>query len=431
MAKEKEEKFDFSLIVDDLKSRGLINFDYRIVDDALCCKYSCRSFVVNLKFEEVLESVSYEFGFKYNNNDQAFDLYDVLNALDINDFSDYSYTAVQNDINDIKNNISKMLDAINKFSYDIEKAGESPYLERMIEYAKHDNELMDSNKITIKMILRASRLQSKMQRDKTEKSKNAFLKEMKARDKKGLLTTYDKRFVEYIEQGYAIPDNESSSDLETVYTSAAIKCYGICGAIGFAIAFLILLANIVYVSINGVAFYSGMDCIFTAFEGFLLSYVISIIFGTKIINMLTKNQYVDKMKEFRKNRNNDDSKVRQFAGKYIFPVLAVVTVIGVGLVICSKTYITDNAVVEHELFSDTSYYFSDMTVYQNEGFTDDDGEYCEYKYPSYVFEVKDYCGEISTTKNKGKQERINKIFEKNGIKPILIRDYYAEKGPIE
>lgn len=422
MAKKKEEKFDFSVITEYIKSQ--VN-DATIDDkgDAVVIKYPCDSFTVRLKLEELLSSITFEYSFTYSGETQAFELIDIFNVLDIKDFSDYTFIADKDNELQMKKSIDDMLYTIKKFSYDIAKAGEQPYIDIMKENAKRDKEIMDSNDVTIKMLIRANSLQTKMQRTKTEKSKNAFLKEMKARDKKGLLTTYDKRFVEYIEQGYAIPDveEEESGDYLGLVKRELIAVL-ICVVVAFVICFGIFFFDKSMISAKGIYLLNGISYVCTVISSVLMAYAFYRMFKVKLTVMLLPDEEKEYAKAEAKKDYDSENIIQKIWRKYLSFIIAVIGMVVMIIVASAGVCFAENEVIDHQLFLDTAYKYENISVELVQGWRDDDDNYAKYDYPYYRIVANDNTFDVGEIKDKDQLTQVEKIFSDHNIVPTVVEE---------
>ena len=158
----------------------------------------------------------------------------------------------------------------------------------------------------------------------------------------------------------------------------------------------------------------------TVISGFCLGYILTRIFGTKLIFALTPLDNKDSAMNFRKKRFDDLDFADKIFQKYIAPVLAFVIMIFSILIACGRVCIASDCVIEHNLIGDTQYKYEDVTVYLSKGVWEDD-EYIKYDYPCYVFEHENEIiietGEIS---DENTQRDIEKIFKDNAIEPQIL-----------
>lgn len=163
-----------------------------------------------------------------------------------------------------------------------------------------------------------------------------------------------------------------------------------------------------------------VDYLFTAVSGLCFGYILSRIFGTKIIFAMTKAENRDSALKSRKNRFDDLDFFEKIFAKYIAPVLAAVVMIFCTLLACSGVCVTDNSVIDHNLIGDTEYKYEDVTVYLSKGYWEDD-EYYEYDYPCYVFDAgNEITVETGEIRKEEHQKAIKNVLNKNGIKPQII-----------
>lgn len=423
MAKKEEKKFDYSIISEYLNSCVHADVQSYMEDDAFVCRYDNGTYTVQITFEELLDSVTYNYGFVYLNDERVYDLVDVLNVLDIKDFGDYSYIASMDNEKEIKQQIDKMLDTINKFSYDISKAGEYLYIDEMRANAEYDEILMNSKKLSMRKILRAAALQTNMQRTKTEKSKKAFLKEMKSRDAKGLLSVYDKRFVEYIEQGYPIPDleDDNQGDYAGLVKKQGLSAL-ICFAIGFVICFGIFFADRFILASKGIAVLDNISYLFVGFGSVLLSYVLYRLFNTKLTLALVPYDQREYAKEECKKDYSDENIIQRIWRKYVSLVIALVGVPVMLIVSTAAVCITPNEIIDHNLIANLSYSYDDVELYLVKGWTDDEDNYAEYDNPYYRVKSGDNEVDIGEVKDENQLKEIQQIFAEHNIVPVEVKE---------
>lgn len=384
------------------------------------CTADCKGYTLHIKFQMLISSINIEFNFSYSGNDIKFSLDDVLNVLDINDFNEYFFDADAENERSQEEAIDDVLSLIDKYDYDIRKAGEDTYFPRMCDMHNEDEALFNSDKVKIRDILKLSSLEVKLRKSKSEKDKNAYIKFVEKQEQKVGIENKTKRFVEYLKLGYDVPDSQEVYENTLKYDKTALLCYVICDVIGLIVAFAIFIADHTAISQKGIITVGFIEYLFTAVSGLCFGYVLSRIFGTKIILVLTPSENRDSALKSRKNRFDDLDFFEKIFAKYIAPVLAAVVMIFCTLLACSGVCVTDNSVIDHNLIGDTEYKYEDVTVYLSKGYWEDD-EYYEYDYPCYVFDAgNEITVETGEIRKEEHQKAIKNVLNKNGIKPQII-----------
>ncbi|MGN0533119.1 MAG: hypothetical protein ACI4IK_02060 [Eubacterium sp.] len=431
--KNKEEEFNFDFIKEYIESRvvatGLSRFvESKVVnkDDekALKVKFDCDGYSVYINCEELVSTLNLEYEFTYSGSSTRFLLTDIFNVLDINDFYDYYYSASADNEEEQKRTVDDLLYTIKRFDYDIRKAGEKKYLDDMQSMHYADKQINDSDDLKIKDIIRCARLQTKMQKTKSEKDKQAFLKEMKSREERHLLTTYDKRYVAYLEQGYPIPDNADSEDgdyfgyLKTVTVSTLI-----CVAAGMAVCFALMLADKAMISNKGLYIFDNSNYIFAILGGCMLGYVLYSILATKIAVAIAPEEQRDYVKKERKERFKDDNFLAKLWKKYISVILAALFSVVMMLVVSSGVCFNDNAVIHHFSVFDQEVNYEDARIYLVKGWYDSDDVYSEYESPCYRIEYgEENTVETGEINSKDTLKELERIFNEHGITPVEVKE---------
>lgn len=435
MAKKKNEEaeFNFDAIKEHIESRivatGLSRFvESKVVnkDDerALKVKFDCDGYSVYINCEELVPILNFEYEFAYSGSSTRLLLTDIFNVLDINDFYDYSYSASADNEEEQKKAVDDLLYTIKRFDYDIRKAGEKKYLDDMLSMHYADKKINDSDDLKIKDIIRGARLQTKMQKTKSEKDKQAFLKEMKSREERCLLTTYDKRYVAYLEQGYPIPDNADREagdyfDYIKVVTVSTL----ICVAAGIAFCFAVMLADKAMISNKGLYIFDNSNYILALFGGCMLGYALYSILATKIAVAIVPEEQRDYVKKERKERFKDDNFLVKLWKKYISVILATLFSVVIMLAVCSGVCFNDNAVIDHFSVLDQEVNYEDARIYLVKGWYDSDDVYSEYESPCYRIEYgEENIVETGEIDNRDTVKKLERIFNEHGITPVEVKE---------
>jgi hypothetical protein len=393
-------------------------------DKYLLFRFACNGYTANLKLMESISSIDIELGFTYPNSNTLFCIDDVFNVLDINDFKDYFFDADIEDEQSQAKAIDDVLYLLDKYDYDIRKAGGEIYFTRMQNMHDEDQLLYNSNDVKIRNILKLTMLERKMRKSKSDKDKNAYIKfAQKQKDTVGI-DNKTKRYVAYLNAGYAIPDcEEYEDDNEVKYDKRAIGCYILCDIMGVLIAFGIFAINRAVISQKGVLItFGAFEYICALVSGIALGYILSKIFGTKIILALTNQNDKESIKKCRKNRFDDLSLIDKIFSKYVLPVLSTALFALTIMLSCSAICITDSSIIDHTIVGNNEYAITDTVVYQCEGYYDDDDKFIKYEYPDYLFYTADddYFIETGEVTDEKAQEKLESVFKKYGVEPILV-----------
>lgn len=431
--KNKEAEFNFDFIKEYIESRvvatGLSRFvESKVVnkDDerALKVKFDCDGYSVYINCEELVSTLNLEYEFTYSGSSTRFLLTDIFNVLDINDFYDYYYSASADNEEEQKRTVDDLLYTIKRFDYDIRKAGEKKYLDDMQSMHYADKQINDSDDLKIKDIIRCARLQTKMQKTKSEKDKQAFLKEMKSREERHLLTTYDKRYVAYLEQGYPIPDNADSEAGDYFgYLKSVTVSTLICVAAGIAACIAVMLADKAMISNKGLYIFDNSNYIFAIIGGCMLGYVLYSILATKIAVAIAPEEQMDYVKKERKERFKDDNFLAKLWKKYVSVILAALFSVVMMLVVCSGVCFNDNAVIDHSSVFDQEVNYEDARIYLVKGWYDSDDVYSEYENPCYRIEYgEENTVETGEIDSKDTLKELERIFNEHGITPVEVKE---------
>lgn len=441
--KNKEEKTDFEnlkYIKECFEQQiALKGFSNEVVSEFVCeqedegddghfeCSAELDGYTLCVEFQSFITSINIEMRFTYPNSDIKFCLDDVLNVLNINDFEDYFFDADIEDEKSQEKAVEDILSLVEKYDYDIKKAGDEAYFSRMCEMHNDDEAHYNNKKIKVRSLIKITVLERKMRKTKSEKDINAYIKYVEKQESTVGIDHKTRRFVEYLKAGYTVPDcYENSVDSDDKYSKAAMVCYIICAVIGLLVAFGIFLTDHAVISQKGIVNTGGVEYISAAVSGLSLGYIISRIFGTKIILALTPQEHREKVLKDRKNRYNDTDFFDRIFSRYCAPVVATIIALGGILMSCNTVCITDNSVINHDLIGDREYKFEDVKTYLSTGYWDDE-EYMEYDYPCYVFKADDELSlETGEIKNEKRRKEIEDILKNNGVKVGILDEYSQE-----
>lgn len=391
------------------------------------CSVELDGYTLCVEFQSLITSIGIEMCFTYPYSDIKFCLDDVLNVLNINDFEDYFFDPDIEDDKSQEKAVEDILSLVEKYDYDIKKAGDEAYFFRMCEMHNDDEAHYNNKKIKVRSIIKMTVLERKMRKTKSEKDINAYIKYAEKQESSEGIDHKTRRFVEYLKAGYVVPDcYENTVDDDDKYSKAAMVCYIICAVIGLLVTFGIFLTDLAVISQKGIVNTGALEYIGVAVSGLCLGYVLSRIFGTKIILALTSQEDREKVSQDRKNRFDDIDFFDRIFGRYCAPVVATVVALVCILMSCNTVCITDSSVINHDLIGDREYKFEDVTTYLSTGYWDDE-EYMKYDYPCYVFKADDELSlETGEIKNEKHLKEIEDILKNNGVKIGILDENSQE-----
>lgn len=434
MAK-KEKEFNYDSIKEYIESKviesGLSDFvTSSIVSDDdderhLECSFDSKGYTAHIICTELIASLDIEFNISYINSSTRFEYEDVFNVLDINDFAEYAFSGMIDDEKNQRDEIDNLIDFIKKYDYDFSKAGGEEYLGKMEEMHSQDEEIYSSDNLKLRQILRLATLKLNMQRKKTEKSKQKFLKEMKARESRGLLTNYDRRFMKYLEMGYPIPDNagaEKDKDYSGYLKFNVISAV-ICIAVGIAFCVAVLFIDKSIMDSKGLYLFDSVNYILSIISGGILAYILHRVFATKIITIIAPTDQKEYFINERKDRFNDRGALSKIWSKYIVLIISVFALAVFLVMSCTGVCFTENYAIDHMGFMDEKIKYEDAEFYLVKGWVDDDGEYTAYESPYYRIEYNvDSSADTGEITNEAQLNELRDIFEKHNIKPIEAKE---------
>lgn len=363
--------------------------------------------------------------FSYPNCEMEFSIDDLFNTLEINDFNEYSFDFGEEDsCKNVGQAFDDAFEFLNKYDYDIRKAGESANLSYMIQLHNEDEKYYKNMKVS--KIIKLSLLEAKMFKTKKEKDKNAFLNYTDKLSAEIGLDNSTKRLVNYLKQGYDIPDvkNDSSNDYDSKFGKKTVLSYMICDIIGLVVCAMMVLGDRIIMSGKGIVLGDDILSIIIGIgiPGFILGYLLTRLFATKIMIALMPNEEKDAIIGYRKKRFDDLNFFEKIFSKYLAPVLAIIVFLILTMFSMSSVCVTENGIIDHSMFSNNEYAYEEVDVFLEKGYYED-GEYYEYDYPYYTF-VTDDGNSISTgeIRNDEDVKYLEEQFAKRNINPLILNE---------
>ena len=432
MAKKVDDKINYDNFKAYLESRVIYNgiadsitvSEPKDKEKDILFTIDCDGYITEVTCEDLMY-IDIDYKFLYPGCDTKFSLEDVFNVLNIDDFDDYGYTADKDDEKSQEKAIDDLLSVIKKYDYDIRKAGSEDYLKDMEKMHNADEKVYNSDELKIITIIKFTKLITKMQSKKDEKSKQKFLKEAKKLEERNLLTTSQWRYKNYIEQGYPIPDNANDNVNKNYsdYAKKAFLAYAICFISGIIICFLIFFADRAIISREGIFVNDNISYFIALVAGGFTGYLLSRIFGTKIITALSKEEQKEYMKKERLQRYDSEGIIKKIWSKYVIFAVSLIAAPIIMLVACSGVCFSDNAITDHSLFINTQVKYDEAEIFLVKGWYDDENNYSEYESPcyriSYEGESQMETGEI---KDKDKAQKIEQLLKEKNIEVKEVKN---------
>lgn len=362
------------------------------------CIISYKGFDAVVKYNGamLLQENNIDVKFKYDKSEYYFSVYDIFNALDINDFNCYYYqNCLGRDM--IINALDSITFLISKYYYkEIQMAGDDTHLPSLVKLFESDQltangdnwkeEINDLDGFDLTHIFFLTT---------TAKTKEKLIKRLEKYDAKGKLITYEKRLLAYLKAGNEMVKTADVSDeYDKIITKIKIKVYSsvfIVTVIVFSIINLVALNFYFgkgYVPTEDFKYFGTSDFKFYIPTMFILL-IVSLVFmsgffvrvlGNKIVYKLcpdnVKNYFsTDEKKEL------GNKKLEKISNKYIAPiVLLVISVFVLSLANVGISF-TDNGIRSHQLpFSVVEKSYDEIEIYQCKQYYDDDEEkYIDYQ----------------------------------------------------
>lgn len=362
--------------------------------------------------------VNLEHYIQYQNDDSLFDISDIFTLFDIDDFK--SYTFLENTENGMVDSaIDTLLDMMQKYDYDIRKAGESDNFKKLVDTKKEDAWKLESDKTKIRDAMHLGSAHTRYRRNPTEKNKQRYIKELENFESKGRLASEDKRLLDKLRSGQNIVIEQEQEDFDHRYRVANmiiiaiasvaifIVCFAVYGILWYTRSKLGLLivepASVLAIIISAVAFSLGFD------------WGIAPRIAKKIVE---KNGV-----KISKNIDQDifRSKGQRFFAYHIAPIVLPIFGVITFIMGAPSTIMTDNAFVDYTFGTKNETPYSQLEIYSVEGQSVDD-KFEKYDYPYYCFvEESGAVHEFGPVKKNDDIARASEIFEKNNITPTPIK----------
>ncbi|MGN0534529.1 MAG: hypothetical protein ACI4IR_00840 [Eubacterium sp.] len=398
--------------------------------------------------------VKFSLGGKYD-----YSIYDIFNLFDIKDFNQYYYSSIEIKENLIKY-VEEILDMINKYSFDIEKACEPQNIITLDSNVENDykntfpkdNEETWREDVNDPLALDIIHPYFTSVSSATDSAK--LFKEMSKKNRKGKLTTiYEHRLLEHLEQGNSIVNKNvvESKKQEKSYAKTSI-------IIDVCIALFVAVAVAVYYFITKYAAFSGAyvprsittlgpvtlpfspeDLVTFFIAVVLMAFGLRTLLSKTIIKKVTHND-PNVMQRFSKDEK-DNGVTNKFSRviKNIIAVIAVIFGITIATILNDNIGFYDDYVKfdDYSSFSKIELSYEDVKIAHITGEYDEDDNYVEYTdvesyalYDNenhyYILEYLSPEGETAT-----RIDNIIKEYNKEVTEYDSVRDFEETINPIE
>lgn len=369
----------------------------------------------------------------YPGSDMKFDLSNILMALEVDDFNDYTYICDVIEDDEINEATDRLMDALSEYDCCIKKAGEGDNLKRLTEIKQAD-ELVESREDgSLKDLIRLGKAASKYEKKPNEKTRMKYIAALESYELKFGLHTKDKRILEKLKSGANI---EFGKDIgESVEYEYSHKKFVVCSVICLIITAVCLAALFIVYAVRsrqGIMAFQGFTILFELLGGPMFGYFLYAVVGRPMI----KRNFEKQGKEIKEKYDTDpkESKLNKVLAKYIMPAIlgamgAFLILGGVGMF---ESVLTENSVIGYSILGErTEFALSQTKVYQPLGQTGKWGNFEKYHAPTYLFiDENGNTYWFGSVKIKKKQKEVERIFSQNGIVPTVVRtaDEIEEKS---
>lgn len=364
--------------------------------------------------------VNMEHYIKLSNCEELFDIKDIFALFDIDDFKNYSF--LENTDNAMVDKaVYVLLDMLQKYDFDIKKAGESQNLKKLLEMTQQTGDWEnESDRKKIKDAMRLGTAFSNYKRKPTEKNKQKYIAALETFERKGRLAPSDKRELNKLRAGEDIHYELDQDDIDHEYGIKFVILASIFTVICFAICFGVFGVLYYLRSKEGLLVINPSSYIAIAIS----AVVFSVGFDWGLAPRIAKKM-VEK-KGFKVSKNVDSTvltnKLQKFIAYYIAPVFMPFIGVIIFVMGAPSLIISDNSVIDYSFVTRNEMSYSQVQVYAVEGETNDDDKFEKYDYPYYAFVDKNEAVyEFGPIKKAEEQKQIEEIFENNNIIPTTVK----------
>lgn len=353
-----------------------------------------------------------------------YSIYDIFNLFNIKDFNQYYYTNI-NSKYDMENALSNILEMINKYSYDIEKATLDENIEKLASNFEADWTAVSGGRDDWKEEIHDPFLLDFVHPFYTSASdavnSDKLLKKLQKQKSKGKLNTiYENRLLEYMEQGNEFV-NQNEVERKN-FEKGFGKSKGIVKALTFVssgiIAAILIFAikHIVFagayipqlfVSVGSLEIPLSLDAILGwVFSTLMLGISAEGIFGKKFFAKIVGDNERSNQKYIAEH--NMDFGVKKKISKIIINVICIVlavsgvlftSLVNIGFYDDSVKFADDNSL---KLCSVS---YDDIVVYKPLGYFNDNDEYIKYDNAYVVSDGKNHIYEIGEIMRDGETQK--------------------------
>lgn len=330
-------------------------------DFSLECTIGYPDFMAVIKYigNQLVPNFDFDFYFKYENSDELFSIYDIFNLFDIKDFNYYFYNNCI-DENSIVKALDEITATIDKYYYDIKKAGNQENLPRLAWQRKDDIKKANGEEEPEDQLLDFSHI---IYLTTTAKTKVKLIKRLEKAQADDELVLYERRLLQYLKDGGdVIYSSSRNNDSDRIFHRISRKVNAV---ILLHVTLIVATLEVMIYKLNYEGAYVPLDdyfwgvpiqLVFIVAAVFALTFLIAVTVGRIITLALCPDDVKGYAKEFHKNMNGE-TKIDKVINHYLAPIgaafLAIIFLLGASINIgfyddYFKIYYTPARVEEHK-----------------------------------------------------------------------------------
>lgn len=374
--------------------------------------------------------------------DYEYSIYDIFNLYDIKDFTQYYYSNIISK-SDVENALFNILKMIDKYTYDIEKTAQSENLCKLKSNFESDWNAVSGNSDNWKDDIYDPYVWDFVHPFFTCASdavnSEKLLKKLRKQNNKGKLDTlYEKRLLEYMEQGneFVNKNEVERQNFEKGFNKSTLLINTILIVIAAIFSALLIFAvkSIVFegayvpvehIQIGSLKFplpitmCAGWVCSTMFFGGFLIN-----LLGAKLLSRLTGND--ERIAQRYTHEQNENYGTKKKVPKIIINIVCVIlAVLGIIFSAVINIGFYDDKVKFTDDYSLTlcTVSYDDLIIYKLQGYYDDDtDEYVEYDNAYAVADSKGHIYNLEEVDTNGNtQKRIDDIIKKYNKEIVEVK----------
>lgn len=396
-------------------------------DYIMDCILRCDNFYVTVRYTANYKNLL-EVVFVFSGCSYAFKTYDVLNLLEINDFSIYEFGNCDTESR-IKNALDRITYFIDTYGYDLNRIQPDRKLNRLVAlYEKDRKTLYGEFWKTNEEYLESDSYRIVSGTYDTKKNKSRLIKKLEGMDE---LTTYDERRLDYLKNNVDVIAEDGGGDPSPAFKSLRLKVYAPIWVCSFFLMLFVYFytKNIIFddafiISSLDEKMVGGLTEYLQTFAGLWIS--IALIFIKTIGHILILALIPSYAKPYAREK---------LKGTMPFIIRIAIPIIAIGVaVICliaplSTIGFDEDKVIEYHLFDYNEYDYSEIKVYHATGERASNGFVREIEDGEAYYYVgfdDHYSLDIPMIyENDADDKKLKEILNKHNVEIIDIK--YVEK----